>query len=74
MSSRGSVARNGHVTTHEYDTSRVTSSGVKILSGSSKKYHSLPDYSHSPNAAYAKMKPDGKTLHELRIYDRGNSL
>ena len=65
MSSRGSIAKNGHVANHEYDTKSITPSGVKILSGRSKQYHSLPDYSHSPNAAYAKMKPDEKTLHEL---------
>ena len=75
MSSRGSRARNGHVTTHEYDTSHVTNYGVKILNGTSNQYHSLPDYSHSPNAVYAKMKSDGKTLHELRIYDKnGNPI
>ncbi len=75
MSSRGSRARNGHVTTHEYGTKSVLPSGTKVLSGTSKQYHSLPDYSHSPNAVYAKMKHDGVTLHELRIYDKnGNPI
>ena len=33
------------------------------------KNHSLPDYSHTPNSIYAKMKYDGVTLHEIRFYD-----
>ncbi len=69
MSSRGSKAKNGHVTTSEYHTSKITDNNVKILEGNAKSIHSLPDYSHSPNAVYAKLKPDGKTLHELRIYN-----
>lgn len=67
MSSRGSFAKNGHVTTNEYKTIKVTSSGVKILEGYGNN-HSLPEYSHSPNSIYAKMNPDG-SLRTLRFFD-----
>lgn len=74
MSSRGSKAINGHVTTNEYETSSISETGVKILIGLGRN-HSLPDYSHSPNSIYAKMKSDGKTLHEMRFYDgKGNPI
>jgi hypothetical protein len=74
MSSRGSRATNGHVTTSEYTTYSITNTGVKILKGIGNN-HSLPDYSHSPNSIYAKLKKDGKTLHEMRFYDKnGNPI
>ena len=70
MSSRGSFAKNGHVTTSEYQTIKVTSSGVKILKGYGSN-HSLPEYSHTPNSVYAKMNPDG-SLRTLRFFnDKG---
>lgn len=73
MASRGSEAKNGHVTTDEYSTESVTENGVKILKGNGRN-HSLPDYSHSPNSVYAKLKKDG-TLHEMRFYDsKGNPV
>ena len=68
MSSRGSVIKNGHITTSEYKTNKVTSHGVKILEGYGNN-HSLPDYAHTPNSIYAKLKKDKKTLHEMRFYD-----
>ena len=68
MSSRGSVVSKDNIPTNEYKTIRITDSGVKILFGTEKKFHSLPDYSHSANAIYAKMKNDGVTLQALRIY------
>ena len=55
MASRGSKAKNGHVTTDEYSTESVTKTGVKILKGKGRN-HSLPDYSHSPSSIYAKLK------------------
>lgn len=67
MASRGSKAKNGHVTTDEYATDSVTESGVKILKGKGGR-HSLPDYSHSPNSIYAKLTENG-ILREMRFYD-----
>lgn len=69
MSSRGAVILNGHFGTDEYRTIYVTDSGAKILEGNDKKHHSLPDYAHTPNSVYVKMKYDGVTLHEMRFYD-----
>lgn len=68
MSSRGSKAENGHITTDEYETERVTQTGVKILKGRGSN-HSLPDYAHTPGSIYAKMEKDGVTLREMRFYD-----
>ena len=67
MASRGSKAKNGHVTTDEYSTESVTKTGVKILKGKGRN-HSLPDYSHSPSSIYAKLEDDG-SLREMRFYD-----
>ena len=67
MSSRGAKAKNGHVTTNEYRTILITESGVKVLKGNGNN-HSLPDFSHTPNSIYAKVREDG-TLHEMRFYD-----
>jgi hypothetical protein len=69
MSSRGSYAVNGHVTTSEYTTIYVDNAGGKVLKGTSSKSHSLPDFAHTPNSVYVKLKKDGKTLHEMRFYD-----
>lgn len=70
MSSRGSVAKNGHVTTDNYNTVSYVLD-AKVLSGNGNN-HSLPDYSHSKNTAYIKLKPDG-TLHEIRFYGDNNT-
>ena len=67
MSSRGTYAINGHVSVKEYETIRVTETGVKILKGIGKN-HTLPDYSNSPNSIYAKLHKSGD-LQELRFYD-----
>ncbi len=67
MSSRGSKAKNGHVTTTEYKATHVFSSGAKILVGQDKQHHSLPDFSHTPNRVYVKYD-EGK-FREMRIYD-----
>ena len=67
MSSRGSFAKNMHITCNEYETIKILDSGVKILKGIGKN-HTLPDYSHSPNAIYAKLHKSGD-LQELRFYD-----
>ena len=75
MSSRGSYAVNGHVTTKEYETIYVDNIGSKILEGTSPKSHSLPDYAHTSNSVYIKLKYDGKTLHEMCFYnDKGNLI
>ena len=56
MSSRGAVAqKRGPGLDTEYRTSKVFNCGAKLLEGVSKKYHSLPDYSHSKNAVYVKF-------------------
>lgn len=67
MSSRGSFAINGHVTTKNYKTDMITESGVKVLSGIGNN-HSLPELSHTPNSIYDKLKKDD-VLHELRFFD-----
>lgn len=72
MSSRGAVAKNGHVTTDEYSTSKMVQD-AKVLIGNGGR-HGLPDYSHSPNSKYIKENPDG-SFRELRDYDsRGNPI
>ena len=66
MSSRGTFSKNGHVTTDEYSTvSKLYD--AKILVGNDNR-HSLPDYSHSPNAIYIKQYADG-SFREMRIFD-----
>lgn len=42
--------------------------GVKILKGLDKAHHGLPEESKT-SWAYIKLKPDGKTMHEMRIYN-----
>lgn len=66
MSSRGSVAKNGHVATDQYRTVEVLPSGAKVLEGNGN-YHSLPDYSHSANAVYVKFNAS-KTYVTIRFY------
>lgn len=66
MSSRGSVAKNGHVGTDQYRTVEVLPSGAKVLEGNGN-YHSLPDYSHSPNSVYVKYNAN-KTYVTIRFY------
>lgn len=76
MSSRGSKAKNGHITTTEY---KLKSDGgyifdAKVLVGTTSQSHSLPDYSHTPNRKYIKENPGG-TFRELRIYgDKGQPI
>ena len=67
MSSRGSKIKNGFVTTTEYSTLYTSINNVKILNGIGYK-HSLPDFSHSSNAIYAKIRENG-SLQEIRFYD-----
>ena len=69
MSSRGSKSDNGHVTTNEYrmkNDKKVYD--AKVLVGTTKQQHGLPDYSHSPNSKYIKENPDG-SFREMRVYD-----
>ena len=66
MSSRGSVVKNGHVGTYQYNTVEVLPSGAKVLEGN-KGFHTLPDYSHSPNAVYVKFNAS-KNFVTLRFY------
>jgi hypothetical protein len=69
MSSRGSKAQNGHITTTEYKLKNPYSYiyDAKVLIGTSSKNHGLPDYSHTPNRKYIKENPDG-SFREMRIY------
>lgn len=76
MSSRGSKATNGHVTTTEYKMKAPDSyiDDAKILVGASSRHHGLPDYSHTPNSKYIKENPDG-SFREMRVYgDHGEPL
>jgi hypothetical protein len=69
MASRGSKAKNGHVTGDEYmlkDGKMVYD--AKVLIGRTKQQHGLPDFSRSPNSKYIKENPDG-TFREMRIFD-----
>lgn len=69
MSSRGSRTINGHVTTDEYQPKDdKTVYDAKVLIGTSKKQHGLPDFAHSPNSKYIKENPDG-SFREMRVYD-----
>ena len=73
MSSRGSVTKNGHVTTDEYvyvydDKGRqVTIYGAKVLEGKNGN-HSLPDFAHTPGSIYIKLD-SMENFRELRAYD-----
>lgn len=40
---------------------------AKILVGKDKRFHSLPEVSHSSDVKYIKLNPDG-TFKEMRIY------
>ena len=57
MSSRGSYAKNGHITTSEYKPKPGSSEvyDATILVGQTTA-HSLPDYSHSPFRILSKKK------------------
>lgn len=69
MSSRGSLARNGHVTTTEYQLSDgKTVYDAEVLEGADGHSHGLPDYGHSPDAKYIKENTNG-SFREMRIYD-----
>ena len=69
MSSRGSKSDNGHVTTNEYHMKNDKKVyDAKVLVGTTKQQHGLPDYSHSPNSKYIKENPDG-SFREMRVYD-----
>ncbi len=67
MSSRGSKAKNGHVTTTKYKATHVFPSGAKSLVGQDEHHHSLPDFSHMPNRVY--IKYDEGKFREMRFYD-----
>lgn len=69
MSSRGALAKNGHVTTDEYMLKNGKMvDDAKVLIGRTPKQHGLPDYAHSPNRKYIKENPDG-SFREMRVYD-----
>lgn len=73
MASRGSVTKNGHVTTDEYiyvydeNGHQVTVYGAKVLTGVNNN-HSLPDYAHTPNSIYIKLDNE-ENFRELRVYN-----
>lgn len=67
MSSRGAVAKTGKISTDSYSIVGYVLD-AKILQGNFKQHHSLPDYSHSSNTIYVKLKTNG-TMHELRVYE-----
>ncbi len=65
MSSRGSVAKNGHYMDDEYETKYILSHGEKVIEGIGRN-HSMPDYSHSPDTIYVIYKKG--VFHAMRIY------
>lgn len=65
MSSRGSVAKNGHYMNNEYWTSKVLPHGEEVLEGCGNN-HSMPDYSYSPNSVYVINKKG--VFHAMRVY------
>ena len=65
MSSRGSVAKNGHYMADEYETAEVLPHGEKVIEGLGRN-HSMPDYSHSANAVYV-IRKKGR-FHAMRVY------
>ncbi len=73
MASRGSVAKNGHVTTDEYIYvydeygNQVTVYGAKVFEGQNSN-HGLPDYAHTPGSIYIKLDAE-ENFRELREYD-----
>ncbi len=73
MASKGSVAKNGHITTTEYETEYIYPSGSEVLRGKRKKTHSLPDYSPKSNRAYIKNNSDG-SFREMKFYDSKGKL
>ena len=70
MASRGSVARNGRIMDDEYSTVDVLRHGEKVIEGFGA-HHTMPDYSHSPNAVYV-IRREGK-FKALRVYDENNT-
>lgn len=69
MSSRGSVAKNGHITDEEYKTIDILPCGEKIIEGVGRN-HSMPDYSHSANAVYVIYKRG--VFRAMRIYGKNH--
>ena len=74
MASRGSVSKNGHITTNEYHQVGELIHGAKVLEGNGNN-HGLPDYSHSPNSIYIKIDKADGMLRMMRVYDdKGNPV
>lgn len=67
MSSRGSLAKNGHITDDEYKTIDILLHNEKIIDGIGRN-HSMPEYSHSKNAVYIIYKKG--IFHAMRIYGK----
>ena len=65
MSSRVSVAKNGHYMADEYETAEVLPHGEKVIEGLGRN-HSMPDYSHSASAVYV-IRKKGR-FHAMRVY------
>lgn len=70
MGGRGSFASGRDVKKTYKTVSKIGK--AKVLVGIGKE-HSLPVESHSANAMYIKLKPDG-TFHELRVFDEDKYL
>ena len=69
MSSRGSVAVNGHYMNNEYKIIEILQNGEKIIEGLGNN-HSMPDYSFSQNSIYI-IKKKGE-FHAMRIYRKNH--
>ena len=66
----GSRGTDPHVLDREENRPYKTVGYIKdaeILEGKNRKYHALPEVSHTPNAIYVKLNRDG-TFRELRVF------
>lgn len=66
----GSRGTDPHVLDREENRPYRTVGYIKdaeILEGKNRKYHALPEVSHTPNVIYVKLNDDG-TFRELRVF------
>ena len=50
-----------------------TIADAEVLVGKDALHHSLPDVSHSPNAKYIKLNPDG-SFREMRVFENNKLM
>lgn len=71
MGGRGTFAAGRSVPSTYKTLGRVCD--VKVLAGLDSSHHGLPEESKT-SWAYIKLKPDGKTFHEMRIYNANHEV